>query len=88
MRIKLFQSRLFLIRARHNKSSVWINVFYVVVVLCILQYIFLTLPIISKEEDGIDNWKIFFNTLNNCFYNSFYSSGLLKGTARNFFYMF
>ncbi len=51
MRINLFQSRLFLIRGMHNKSNIWTNVFYVVVVLCVLQYIFLALPIISKEEN-------------------------------------
>ncbi len=36
----------------NKKSTVWTTVFWIVLVLCILQYLFMTLPNITKVEGG------------------------------------
>lgn len=45
------QILLVLIKQMENKTTVWTNVFYVVLAICILQYVFLTIPVISKTEN-------------------------------------
>ncbi len=34
-----------------NKNSIWTSVFWIVVVICVLQYAFMSLPMVSENPD-------------------------------------